>query len=73
MVSDNTPKIKGPIASSKFNFSFGKTVIQLCIYLKGNINFKNVGMIKCNKYACDARKTICFSVKIENKTFIIMD
>ena len=51
MTSDKTPKMKEPGASSKSKFSLGKTVMQLCSHLKGKINFKKVGIIKCNRYA----------------------
>ena len=65
--------MKGPGTSRKFTFSDGNIVIHLWIHLNGNINFKNEGIIICNKYAWDALKTICFSVNIENNTFNIMD
>ena len=47
-------------------------VITVCNHPKGNINFKKVGIIICNKYASEALNIICFSVNIANKTFMII-
>ena len=72
-VLDKTPKIYELGISSTSRFSLGTTVIQLWCHLNGKINFKKVLMIKCNKYAWDAEKIICFSVNIENNILIIID
>ena len=72
-VLDRTPNIYEPGISNTSKFSLGTTVMQLECHLKGKINFKKVLIIICSKYACDAVKIICFSVKIENKTLIIID
>ena len=73
IVDESTPKIYEPGTSNNSKFSLGKTVIQILCHLKGKINFKKVDIIKCNKYACDAIKIICFSVNIDNNTLIIID